>query len=80
MNFHIFIQILCFKIFFYFNTLDLGVGWAAAVADDPTELQFYQENNRISTDHRSYWIGGLGYETLESEGYSEGRTIARKHC
>ena len=53
--------------------LELGVGWAPAIADDSTELDLFQENNRISTDRRSYWIGGLGYETLESQGYSKGK-------
>ena len=46
--------------------LELGDGWAPAVADDPTE--FFQTNNRVSTDGRPFWIGGLAYQPLEFEG------------
>ena len=46
------------------NFLELGDGWAAANADDPEELEFYKENNRISSNDRNYWIGGLAYDTL----------------
>ena len=53
--------------------LELGIGWAPAVADDATELTFIQDTERSSTDDQSYWIGGLAYETLESRGYSEGK-------
>ena len=48
--------------------LELGDGWAPAVADDTTELEFFQTNNRVSTDGRPFWIGGLAYEPLESPG------------
>ena len=53
--------------------LELGTGWAPAVADDVVELEFIQEQEQISSDDRSYWIGGLGYETLESQGSSGGK-------
>ena len=53
-----------FQIFLNLNLLELGDGWAAAVADDAEELEFFQENNRISSDDRNYWIGGLAYDTL----------------
>ena len=57
------------KIFLYLNSLDLGGGWAAAIADDPAELQFFLENNRISSDDNNYWIGGLAYNnTLDDTG------------
>ena len=59
-------EIFCFKAYPYMNSLELGVGWAAAVADDPAELEFFQKNNRISSDDRDYyWIGGLTYDTLD---------------
>ena len=48
--------------------LELGDGWAPAVADDPTELEFFQTNNRVSTEGWPFWIGGLAYQPLESEG------------
>ena len=48
--------------------LELGAGWAPAVADDPTELQFFFEKNKVSTDGQNFWIGGLAYQPLESEG------------
>ena len=56
---------------------ELGSGWIPAVADDAEELKFIQEQERISTDDRDYWIGGLAYETLESRGYSEGKLITK---
>ena len=53
--------------------LELGTGWAPAVAEDVVELEFIKEKERLSSDDRTYWIGGLGYERLESRGYSEGK-------
>ena len=53
--------------------LELGTGWAPAVAEDVVELEFIKEQERLSSDDRTYWIGGLGYETLESRGYSGGK-------
>ena len=57
----------------YSVVLELGIGWAPAVAGDATGLTFIQDTERSSTDDQSYWIGGLAYETLESRGYSEGK-------
>ena len=53
-----------FQMFLNLNFLELGAGWAAAVADDLEELELFKENNRISSDDRDYWIGGLAYDTL----------------
>ena len=50
------------------NLLELGDGWAPAVADDPTELQFFFEKNKVSTGGQNFWIGGLAYQPPESEG------------
>ena len=55
--------------------VELGPGWAPAVVDDVVELEFIQEQERLSSDDRTYWIGGLGYETLESRGYSGGKKV-----
>ena len=67
------------------NSLELGGGWAAAIADDPAELQFFQENNRISSDDRNYWIGGLAYDTLPESKISHNMhslasTMIKKKC
>ena len=48
--------------------LELGTGWAPAVADDAAELKLIQEQERISTDDRDYWIGGLAYDKVQNEG------------
>ena len=48
--------------------LELGTGWAPAVADDAAELKLIQEQERISTDDRDYWIGGLAYDPVQDEG------------
>ena len=53
---------------------ELGSGWAPAVADTYTELKFIQQQERLSSNDQSYWIGGLAYQTLESQGFSEGKT------
>ena len=65
-TFKIFLNSVVFGFYtlIYFNWLELGVGWAAAVADDSSELEFFKQNNRISSDDRNYWIGGLAYDTL----------------
>ena len=47
--------------------LELGTGWAPAVADDAAELKLMQEQERISTDDRTYWIGGLAYDQVQNE-------------
>ena len=48
--------------------LELGTGWAPAVADDDAELKLIQEQERVSTDDRDYWIGGLAYDQVQNEG------------
>ena len=48
--------------------LELGNGWAPAVADDAAELNLIQEKERLSTDDRDYWIGGLAYDPVQNEG------------
>ena len=59
----------------YLNSkyLELGSGWVPAVVNDTVELDFIQQQERRSRDDRSYWIGGLAYDTLESQGYSSGK-------
>ena len=48
--------------------LELGPGWAPAIADDIEELHSIQAHEALSTDDRDYWIGGLAYnETLEGK-------------
>ena len=32
------------------------------------ELNLIQEQERISTDDRDYWIGGLAYDPVQNEG------------
>ena len=54
--------------------IELGSGWAPAVIDDSEEFDFIQHQERMSTDDRSYWIGDMTYDTLESKGYSPGIT------
>ena len=53
--------------------IELGVGWGPAFAGDTIELEFIKEQQQISADNRSFWIGGLGEESIESQGYSEGK-------
>ena len=45
---------------------------APAVIDDSEEFDFIQHQERRSTDDRSYWIGDMAYDTLESKEYSPG--------
>ena len=46
---------------------------APAIANDAAELQFIQDQERLSSDDRTYWIGGLAYQTVESQGQSGGK-------
>ena len=57
---------------------ELGVGWSPAFAADTIEREFIKEQQRISADQKSFWIGGLGEESLESQGYSEGKPEKNK--
>ena len=50
------------------------MGYAPAFIDDYTELEFIQRQEQISADNRSYFIGGLSNETLESYSEAEGKT------
>ena len=48
--------------------LELGAGWAPAIADNVDELEDIQAHEAFSTDFREYWIGGLAYnDTLEGK-------------
>ena len=52
---------------------ELGVGWGPAFAADTAELEFIEEHQKMSANDLSFWIGGLGEQRLESEGYSKGK-------
>ena len=59
--------------------LELGDGWAPVIVNDTEELHLMAEQYRIISyddlDYDKYWIGGLGYDSLESHGYSEGNIL-----
>ena len=62
-----------------FALLELGAGWAPAVADDIDELEDIQAHEILSTDDRDYWIGGLAYNnTLEGK-MSKYKPVQNKH-
>ena len=44
--------------------LDLGTGWDPVIVDDTAELEFIKSQERLSTDNRNYWLGGLAYQTV----------------
>ena len=50
------------------------MGWVPAFIDDYTELEFIQRQEQISADNRSYFIGGLSNEALQSYSEAEGKT------
>ena len=59
---------------------ELGFGWHPAFVDDTEELEFIAEQSRsllLGYDWRIYWIGGLGYDSLEAHGYSEGKKLKK---
>ena len=59
---------------------ELDFGWHPAIVDDTGELKFIAEQSRSlleTLDWRIYWIGGLGYDSLEAHGYSEGKTLKK---
>ena len=58
--------------------LELGTGWAPAVADDAAELKLIQEKERISTDDRDYWIGGLAYDKVQNEGKFQNKLMPQQ--
>ena len=68
------IKELCSLWFSYdLYLLELGAGWAPAVLDNTEELVFIHQCERRAADKRSYWIGGLAYDTVESQGNSSGK-------
>ena len=52
---------------------ELGDGWGTAFAVDTAEFELIKEKQKYSTDNSSFWIGGRGDESFESQGYSEGK-------
>ena len=59
---------------------ELGFGWHPAFVDDTEELEFIAEQSRgmlETLDWYVYWIGGLGYDSLEAHGYSEGKALKK---
>ena len=42
-------------------------------AVDTAEFELIKEKQKYSTDNSSFWIGGRGDESFESQGYSEGK-------
>ena len=60
---------------FLLSFTELGVGWGPAFASDTIELEFLKEQQQISADNSSFWFGGLGEETIDLQGYSEGKMI-----
>ena len=60
--------------------LELGFGWGPAFVDDREELQFIAEQSRsllVTYDWRIYWLGGLGYASLEAHRYSAGKNLKK---
>ena len=56
--------------------LELGDGWGPVIVDDTEELHLMAEQIRVlinSKEYFTYWIGGLGYDSLEAHGYFEGK-------
>ena len=49
---------------YFLLLVELGPGWAPAIADDQAELDLILKQSRISTDDRHFWIGGLAFNPL----------------
>ena len=61
------------KVLVIMFLLELGDGWGPAFASDIVELELFREKEKSLTDNSSFWIGGMGHKSVESQGYSEGK-------
>ena len=52
--------------------LELGDGWGPEFVGDNEELELFNRIHTLLNDDRSFWIGGMAHESIESQGYSDG--------
>ena len=56
-----------------YTLLELGPSWAPVHIADLSEMISIQDKEKDLSDLRSFFIGELGYENLESLGYTQGK-------